>query len=203
MFDQAFNSRVDTILSGLRSVKVVDMTILGICLGGLKAWLHEAEVRDEYVRQFVDLVLDHVGATPAMSGCQLAAELRTLLEETPGLERSTGTHATWSDFVPGRGITPEPGPGRWDFKEFDNRLSGLNLASLGRLRNAIGLTSERPLQRGAGIGRRRRFQACTTMQVTDQHDVDINSEQVNRLIRYLGWGDSDSDPRGGRHAILG
>ena len=115
----------------------------------------------------------------------------------------TRAYAQWSEVLPSEERSIHQRDRRWDVKELDNRLNGLNLASLSRLRNQIGLRSERPLGPGADLRRRRRFHACLTMQMSDRHDAGINGEQVDRLIRYLGRGDSDSDPRGGRHAILG
>ncbi|MCF6286408.1 MAG: hypothetical protein L3K26_14630 [Candidatus Hydrogenedentes bacterium] len=192
---------MDAILAGLRSSEVLGISELGLCLGALKTCLLEAEVREQCVHQFLDLVLDRVRRMPAMTGQQLATELRALLEDTSGLGQMAGVHARWSDDMPGSDVVLSAAAARWDIKELDNRLVGANRASLGRLRSAMGLCNERPLRSAMGL--RRRFQACTTMQMSDRHDANINSEQVNRLIRYLGWGDSDSDPRGGRHAILG
>jgi hypothetical protein len=196
MFDHSFHSRVEAILSKLQNAEVATLATLGDCLVALKSCLREAEVQEQCIRQFLDLAFDRIGRAPAMSGADLAAELRDLLDDTPGLERAKGDDVAW----PAR----EPHQcSRWDVKELDNRLIGSNRASMGRLRNAIGLTVERPLRTGTDLTRRRRFHACKTMQVSDKHDAAINGEQVDRLIRYLGRGDSDSDPRGGRHAILG
>tara|TARA_R110001592_G_scaffold33747_3_gene116647 strand:- start:1145 stop:1756 length:612 start_codon:yes stop_codon:yes gene_type:complete len=203
MFDKSFYSRVDAILTELRAADVVSIALLGACLGALKICLQEAEVREDCHRQFVDLVLDRVRRAPEMSGAMLADELHALLDETPGLERDDTVADAWPDVRMGVGQSVELGHRRWDVKELDNRMGGQNLASIGRLRNAMGLTSDRPLRIGADLRQRRRFQACLSMQMSDKHDVAINGEQVDRLIRYLGRGDSDSDPRGGRHAILG
>ena len=199
MFDRAFHSRIEAILAELREVEAVTMASLGRSLAALRVCLHEAEVREACIRQYLDLVMDRVRGASALSGVQLAQELRTLLDETPGLGRRDDGVSTWAD---GAIRASEDACGRWDVKELDNRMLGRNYATLGRLRQAIGLTSERPLRTGGAL-RRRRFRACGTMQVSDRHDTAINGEQVDRLIRCLGWGDSDSDPRGGRHAILG
>lgn len=175
------------------------MAAIGQCLAALRVCLHEAEVRESCIRQYMDLVLDRVRNLSAVTGPQLAGELRALLDETPGLGDWKSAASSWSDVSPGGA---DACGSRWDVKELDNRLLGRNFATLGRLRHAMGLTSERPV-RGGGALRRRRFEACGTMQMSDRHDTGINGDEVNRLIRCLGWGGPDSDPRGGRHAILG
>ncbi len=201
MFDHAFHNRINLILAELRVTERVSMATLGASLAALKHCLREAEVGESCVQQFLNLVFDRVGQSKPMSGAHLAEELSALLEETPGLGRVADAYAAWSDMIPGVHDASEQG--RWDVKELDNRLIGSNRASLGRLRNAMGLTSERPLLPGAVLGRRTRFSACRTMQMSDRHDAGINGEQVDRLIRYLGKDDTDTDSRGGRHAILG
>lgn len=199
MFDDAFHSRINGILAELSDMDEVSMATVGSCLALLRACLQEAEVREACVHQFMDLVLDRVCAATRLSGEQLARELRALLDETPGLGTPSAS-LVWPDGIMGKSVSRET---RWDVKELDNRLLGCNFASPSRLKRAMGLTSERRMRPGVAVSRHRRFHACGTMQFTDRHDADITGEQVNRLIRCLGWGDSDSDPRGGRHAILG
>ncbi len=201
MFDHAFYSRINAILAELRVTDRLSMATLGAALAALEQCLREAEVGESCVQQFLNLVFDRVGQSNTLSGAHLAEELCALLDETPGLGRVAGAYAAWSDMIPG--VQSEVTPCRWDVKELDNRLMGSNRASLGRLRNAMGLTSERPLLPGAALGRRTRFSACRTMQMSDRHDAAINGEQVDRLIRYLGKDDTDTDSRGGRHAVLG
>lgn len=203
MFDNTFYTRIDQILGELRAAEQVTMAVLGRCLAALTVCLRDAEIHDSSIRPIHDLLLDRAAKAASRSGREVAKELQTLLEDTPGLRPVTGADTAWSDAIPSAAPAGDAGANRWDVKELDNRLMGLNLASVGRLRHAIGLTSERPLRNGFEIRRRRRFRACATMRVSDRHDTAINGEQVDRLIRYLGWGDSDSDPRGGRHAILG
>lgn len=198
MFNQAFYSKVEGILAALRSAETVSMAVLGRCLSALEACLAEAEVNAPCIRHITDTTLDRFAAEPAVTGSRLARHLRSLLSETPGLHGAVPAVCTWQD------ATPAPaGASRWDMKELDNSIAGFNLASASRLRRALGLASERRMSGAVDWRGLRGFKACGSMQSADRHDARIDGEQINRLIRYLGWGDPGTDPHGGRPAVLG
>lgn len=198
MFNQAFFTKIELILATLHDAEAVSLPLLGRCLSDLKRCLAEAEVDASNIAQFTDIALDLYAAAPAVRGIRFAAELRHLLDEVPGL---TGRYSelAWSDTVlrAARGVGT---PARWDFKELDNSLVGSNRASLGRLRMAGGLVSERRFRGAVDLHRDRRFEARGGMHMSDRHDAGIDGEQVNRLIQYLN---RDDDGMGGRHAMLG
>lgn len=198
MFNQAFYFKVEGILAALRSAETVTMAVLGRCLSALEACLVEAEVNAGCIRHITDSTLDRFAAEPAVSGSGLASQLRALLSETPGLHGEGMHYDAWQDAA-----ISTPATSRWDMKELDNSIAGFNLASLSRLRRALGLASERRLFGAVDLRRSRRFEACGKMQSADRHDARIDGEQINRLIRYLGWGDPGTDPHGGRPAVLG
>lgn len=198
MFNQAFYSKVESILAALRGAETVSLAVLGRCLSALEACLMEAEVNLGCIRHITDTTLDRFAAEPAMSGAGIAGQLHSLLSETPGLHSDGLVRHAWQDFAPAAAATA-----RWDMKELDNSLAGFNLASLSRLRRVLGLASERRLSSAVDLRRSRQFEACGKMQSADRHDARIDGEQINRLIRYLGWGDPGTDPHGGRPAVLG
>ena len=198
MFNQAFYSKIEGVLAALRSAETVSMAVLGRCLSALEVCLVEAEVNAGCIRHITDTALDRFAAEPALSGSSFARHLRALLGETPGLHGVLPATKAWQDHAPAT-----TGVARWDMKELDNSIAGFNLASLGRLRRALGLASERRLSGVVDLRHRRRFEACGSMQSVDRHDARIDGEQINRLIRYLGWGDPGTDPHGGRPAVLG
>lgn len=198
MFNKAFYSKVEGILAALRSAETVSMAVLGRCLSALEVCLAEAEVNARCIRHITDTTLDQFSAEPSVTGSRLAFHLRSLLSETPGLHGVVPPASAWHD------VTPAPsGASRWDMKELDNSIAGFNLASVSRLRRALGLTSERRMSGAVDWRGLRGFQACGSMQSADRHDARIDGEQINRLIRYLGWGDPGTDPHGGRPAVLG
>jgi hypothetical protein len=197
VFNQAFYSKVEDILAALRSAETVSMAVLGRCLAALEACLIEAEVDRACIRDFTDTAMDRFAAQPSVSGPELATALRALLVEAPGLHGEQSA-AAWQDAT-----LSVDGTSRWDMKELDNRIAGFNLASLSRLRRALGLTSERRLSGVLDWRGLRCFKVCGTLQSADRHDARIDGEQINRLIRYLGWGDPGADPHGGRPAVLG
>jgi hypothetical protein len=198
MFNQAFYSKVEGILTALRGAETVSMAVLGRCLSALEKCLLEAEVNASCVRVFTDSLMDRFAAEPAVTGPCLAGQVQALLSETPGLQGDRLVMAAWQDATPAIS-----GASRWDIKELDNSIAGFNLASLSRLRRALGLASERRLSGALDWRGLRCFKACGTLQSADRHDAGIDGEQINRLIRYLGWGDPGADPHGGRPAVLG
>lgn len=198
MFNQAFYSKVEGILAALRSAETVSMAVLGRCLSALEACLVDAEVNAASIRTFTDTVMDRFAAEPAMSGSGMAGQLCALLSETPGLHGDRQASAVWQDAT-----LSADGASRWDMKELDNSIAGFNLASVSRLRRALGLASERRPSGVVNWRGLRCFKACGTLQSADRHDAQIDGEQINRLIRYLGWGDPGTDPHGGRPAVLG
>lgn len=199
MFNQAFNSKVEGILTALHSAETVSVAVLGRCLSALELCLAEAEVSVGCIRHIIDTTLDRFASEPAVSGSGMAGHLCSLLSETPGLHGVPAVSQAWQDAVP----VVMGGAARWDMKELDNSIAGFNLASLSRLRRALGLVSERRMSGVLDWHGLRGFQACGSMQSADRHDARIDGEQINRLIRYLGWADPGTDPHGGRPAVLG
>lgn len=202
MFNRSFYSKVENMLSTLHDAETVSLAACGRCISHVKQCLADAEVDDDSIRQFTDMVLDCFTVNRVPSGRHLAVQVRSFLDEIPGLTGRLHRDRTWADQVPAARCAGDAPPSRWDMKELDNRLTGFNLASLGRLRKALGQCSERCLPGKVEMRRWRRFQACDSMQMTDRHDGRIDGEQINRLIRYLGWGEPGSDPHGGRPALL-
>jgi len=201
MFNQAFYTKVEVILASLHDAETVSVLLLGRCMSGLKACLVEAEVDPEVVVQFTDIILDLYAAAPSVSGGRFAAELRHLLDAIPGLSGRYSERA-WSDALPGMAPGQSTCAYQWDMKELANRMGGSNRATLQRLRMAMGPMSERRVF-GAVSLRRGRFVAGGGMKISDLHDARIDSEQVNRLIRYLDRGEDGKGPDGGRPAVLG
>ena len=198
MFNQAFYFKVEGILAALRSAETVSVAVLGRCLSALESCLVEAEVNATCIRSFTDNAMDRFAAEPAVSGSGLAGQLHALLGDTAGLHGDWQAATFWQDAA-----LSTAGASRWDMKELDNSMAGFNLASLSRLRRALGLASERRLSGLVDWRGLRCFKACGTLQSADRHDTQIDGEQINRLIRYLGWGDPGTDPHGGRPAVLG
>lgn len=199
MFNQAFYTKVELILARLHEAETVSVLLLGRCLSGLKACLAEAEVDSDVAAQFTDIVLDLYTAAPAVSGGRFAAELRHLLDAIPGLA-GRYSERVWSDTMPG---PVGANTYQWDMKELENRMAGLNRASLHQLRKAMGPVSERRVLGAVILRRGHRFVAGGGMKMSDRHDAGIDGEQVNRLIRYLDRGDGGNGPDGGRPAVLG
>lgn len=198
MFNQTFYNRIETILSHLAELDIVSMRDMSGSLAELIRCLNEAEVEDAIQTQFADMVLDQVAAAPGRNGAQLACELRDLIDELPGVS-SRGDDTSWVAGPPAA-LSQNGAATRWDIKELDNRLSTANRASLDSLRRLLGLTSERRIHGAVDLRHRRRFEACCGMKMGDRHDAGIDEEQINRLIRYLGWGNGGF---GGRPAVLG
>ena len=199
MFNQAFHTKIELILASVHDAETVSLAALGRCLTGLKQCLAEAEIGSATLSAFTDTILDRYAAQPGLPGPRIAAELRHLLGELPGLGDHPGKPA-WHDTAPRRAAADCAGP-RWDMKELDNRLAGSNRASLSRLRQAMGLISERRVAGVLDLRRGRRFEAGGGMKMGDRHVAGMDGEQVNRLIQCLGR-DGDG-PNGGRPAVLG
>lgn len=202
MFNHAFYNKIEKLLSSLHGTAPVSLAQLGRCMSDLEQCLFEAEVEPQCIRQFTDGVLDGYAGHAAGDGRHLADLIGRLIETLPGMNRNTVGGPSWADRVPARRPAQNTADPRWDMKELDNCLPGFNRASLGRLRSALGHSGERRLPGTVDLRRRRRFQACGGMQVTDRHDGRIDGEQINRLIRYLGWDEPGTDPHGGRPARL-
>lgn len=197
MFNHAFQQKIEGILSAVSGAETVSTTALGRCLSALERCLVTAEVNPGCIRHITDTTMDRLASEPALSGARVAGQLRSLLSETPGLG---GALTAWQDVSPG---LTEPCSRRWDMKELENRTAGFNLASLARLRRTLGLSSELPFLSNVDFSALSVFTACHSMRLADGYDARIDGEQINRLIRYLGWGGPGADPHGGRPAVLG
>jgi len=199
MFDQAFFTKVELILASLHDAETVSLAVLGRCLTGLKQCLAEAELDVETVAAFSDAILDGYAVEPGVTGARMAASLRHLMDELPGLGGRYGA-LHWQDAAPIERAAGTPAL-RWDIRDLDNRLAGPNRASLAHLRRALGTVSERRVSGVLNLRHGHRFEACGGMKMGDRHVAGMDGEQVNRLIRCLGRG--GNGPDGGRPAVLG